>query len=166
MVIHGSRRRIVVAAMGFVLALAATPLVANAADAESSNLYVSRHHSTDANPCTAHKPCRTIGYAVGVAPVGATIHVGRGKYAEQVSITKRLTLKGEHAVIDATGQTVTAGTSSGANPKADRPGRERSLMSAPSPVEGSCRRIGAPIMKAPRRTRRRTGRSHHANASP
>jgi nitrous oxidase accessory protein NosD len=105
MVIHGSRRRIVVAAMGFVLALAATPLVANAADAESSNLYVSRHHSTDANPCTAHKPCRTIGYAVGVAPVGATIHVGRGKYAEQVSITKRLTLKGEHAVIDATGQT-------------------------------------------------------------
>src|SRR5450759_5934817 len=39
-----------------------------------------------------------------VAPAGATIHVDKGTYSEQVSITKSLTLEGEHEVIDATGQ--------------------------------------------------------------
>jgi len=105
MAIAGSRRRIVTVAMGFVLALSATPLVAAVADASSPNLYVARYHSTDANPCTAHKPCRTIGHAVDIASPGTTIHVGMGTYHEQVSITKRLTLMGWHAVIDATGQT-------------------------------------------------------------
>jgi nitrous oxidase accessory protein NosD len=97
-------RRVLALAMVLALALAAM-LVAPVAAGSSSHLYVSRHHSSDTNPCTAHRPCRTIGHAVDVAPVGATIHVRRGTYHEQVSITQRVTLTGWHAVIDATGQT-------------------------------------------------------------
>lgn len=104
MVVPVSRRRIAAAAVGLALALAAMPLAVPIAAASSPDLFVARYHSSDTNPCTAHKPCRTIGHAVDVAPAGATIRVGRGKYSEQVSITKRLTLKGWHAVIDATGQ--------------------------------------------------------------
>lgn len=85
-----------------VAMLGATSLAA----AASSSLYVSKeHHSSDANPCTASQPCLTIGHAVSVAPAGATIHVDEGTYAEQVSITKQLTLKGEDSIIDAAGQT-------------------------------------------------------------
>ena len=105
MLVPVSRLRAMAAAVGLALALAVAPLAVPIAAASSPNLFVARHHSSDTNPCTAHKPCRTIGHAVDVAPPGATIHVGRGTYAEQVSITKRLTLKGVHAVIDATGQT-------------------------------------------------------------
>jgi parallel beta-helix repeat protein len=85
---------------GLLLALS----VAGTSLAASSRLYVSREHGSDANPCSASKPCLTIGHAVSVAPAGATIHVDKGTYQEQVSITERLTLKGENAVIDATGQ--------------------------------------------------------------
>ena len=95
-----------VGAIGAILALATTMVMASPVGAASSQFFVSKSgHSSDANPCSASKPCLTIGRATEVAPPGATIHVGRGVYAEQVSITKRLTLKGEHAVIDATGQT-------------------------------------------------------------
>lgn len=103
--VPGFRPRGLAVAMGFALAMAATPLVPSVVAAASPNLYVARSHSSDANPCTYHKPCRTIGHAVDVALDGATIHVGRGTYHEQVSITKRLNLKGTHATIDATGQT-------------------------------------------------------------
>jgi len=93
-----------VGVIGALLALTATLVAAPVAAAAPSRLYVSKEHSSDANPCSASMPCRTIGHAVGVAPAGAAIYVDEGRYAEQVSITKRLTLKGEHAVIDATGQ--------------------------------------------------------------
>src|SRR5450759_3720170 len=95
------RRRGFGVLFGLLLALS----VAGTSLAASSRLYVSREHGSDANPCSASMPCRTIGHAVDVAPAGATIHVDKGTYGEQVSITKSLTLKGENAVIDATGQT-------------------------------------------------------------
>lgn len=94
-----------VGAIGVVLTMVAMLGATPVAAAASSSLYVSKeHHSSDANPCTASKPCLTIGHAVSVAPAGATIHVDEGTYAEQVSITKQLTLKGEDAIIDAAGQ--------------------------------------------------------------
>ena len=93
-----------VGVIGALLALAATLVAAPVAAATPSQLYVSKEHSSNANPCSKSMPCRTIGHAVGVAPAGATIYVDEGTYKEQVSITKRLTLKGEHAVIDATGK--------------------------------------------------------------
>jgi nitrous oxidase accessory protein NosD len=100
-----SRRRLATLAAGLTLALALVPMIASPVAATSSHLYVSKFHSSDSNPCTAWRPCRTIGHAVAVATPGTTIHVGRGTYHEQVSITERLTLVGWHAVIDATGQT-------------------------------------------------------------
>jgi nitrous oxidase accessory protein NosD len=92
------------ALMGLVVALAAVALVAPVAAASPPGLYVAKHHSSDANPCSSSQPCLTIGHAVSVAAAGATIHVGRGTYAEQVSITQQVTLISDHAVIDATGQ--------------------------------------------------------------
>jgi len=94
------RRRGFGVLFGLLLALS----VAGTSLAASSRLYVSREHGSDANPCSASMPCRTIGHAVDVAPAGATIHVDKGTYGEQVSITKSLTLEGENAVIDATDQ--------------------------------------------------------------
>jgi nitrous oxidase accessory protein NosD len=94
-----------VGVIGALLALAAMLVAAPVAATTPSRLYVSKEHSSDVNPCSKSMPCRTIGHAVGVAPAGATIYVDEGTYKEQVSITKELTLKGEHAVIDATGQT-------------------------------------------------------------
>ena len=94
-----------VAASGVVAVMAVTMLAGPVAAASPDGLYVSKQHSSDANPCTHSQPCLTIGHAVGVAMPGATIHVDEGTYAEQVNVTKKLTLVGEHAVIDATGQT-------------------------------------------------------------
>jgi parallel beta-helix repeat protein len=57
----------------------------------------------DAGDC-ASAPCQTIGYAVAQADPGDRIDVAAGTYAETVQITKRLTLVGDGAVIDADGQ--------------------------------------------------------------
>jgi nitrous oxidase accessory protein NosD len=92
------------AVAGLAAVMAVAMFAAPIAASSPAGLYVSHEHGSDANPCTHSKPCLTIGHAVAVATAGATIYVDEGKYAEQVSITKRLTLKGEHAVIDATGQ--------------------------------------------------------------
>jgi parallel beta-helix repeat protein len=59
---------------------------------------------TDAGGCTASSPCKTIGFAVGQANAGDVVSVGKGTYDESVSITKRLTLIGHDATIDAAGQ--------------------------------------------------------------
>jgi nitrous oxidase accessory protein NosD len=91
-------------------AVFATPVAASSPTA----LYVSHEQGSDANPCTQSQPCLTIGHAVDVATTGATINVDEGTYAEQVSITKRLTVKGDDAVIDAAGQ------SGGIQPLADQ----------------------------------------------
>jgi nitrous oxidase accessory protein NosD len=90
--------------MGLVAALATAVLVAPVAAATPPGLYVAKHHSSDSNPCSTSQPCLTIGHAISVAAAGATIHVARGTYAEQVSITQKVTLISDHAIIDATGQ--------------------------------------------------------------
>lgn len=103
----GSRFSPRLARMGAIAAaaaLAASLVIAPVAGAESSKLYVSASHGNDSWACTAGRPCATIGHAVAVAPDGATIYVRKGIYDEQVSITSRLNLKGQGAVIDATGQ--------------------------------------------------------------
>ncbi len=57
----------------------------------------------DVGDCTA-TPCRTINYAISQASAGDVISVAAGTYSESVSITKRLSLVGNDATIDATGQ--------------------------------------------------------------
>ena len=91
--------------LGVVVALAASVLVSPVAAASPPGLYVSQLHGSDANSCSSSQPCLTIGHAVSVAAAGATIHVDQGTYHEQVSVTKRLTLVANHAVVDATGLT-------------------------------------------------------------
>jgi parallel beta-helix repeat protein len=64
-----------------------------------------RHVSTsgsDTGDCTA-SPCKTIGYAIGQANATDTVAVASGTYAESVTVTKRLSLVGSGARIDATG---------------------------------------------------------------
>lgn len=58
---------------------------------------------TDAGSC-ASSPCLTISYAVGQANAGDVIDVAAGTYLESVGVTKRLTLLGHNATIDAAGQ--------------------------------------------------------------
>ena len=64
--------------------------------------YVSPSGS-DTGDCTA-APCRTIGYAVAQAAAGGLVSVAAGTYNETVTISKRLSLVGSDATIDATGQ--------------------------------------------------------------
>ena len=104
MTLVSSHRLARAAVVGLAAAMAVAMFAAPVAASSPSGLYVSHEHGSDANPCTHSKPCLTIGHAVAIATAGATINVDEGTYAEQVSITKRLTLKGEDAVIDATGQ--------------------------------------------------------------
>ena len=70
--------------------------------ADGRTRYVSPSGS-DVGTCTA-SPCRTINYAVGQASSGDVVSVARGTYHESVNVTKRLTLAGHDATIDATGQ--------------------------------------------------------------
>jgi parallel beta-helix repeat protein len=65
-----------------------------------------RHVSTsgtDIGTCTT-SPCRTIGYAIAQANAGDTVSVASGTYAESVAVTKRLSLVGDGATVDATGE--------------------------------------------------------------
>ncbi|HEY3669412.1 MAG TPA: NosD domain-containing protein [Acidimicrobiia bacterium] len=67
-------------------------------------LFVSASRGSDAGPCTAFRPCRTIGHAVSVAPTGGTITALPGTYAESVTVTRRINLRSFGATVDATGQ--------------------------------------------------------------
>ena len=68
----------------------------------ASTRYVSTG-GTDTGDCTV-SPCRTISYAVGQANSGDVVSVASGTYLESVNVTKRLSLVGHDATIDATGQ--------------------------------------------------------------
>lgn len=74
---------------------------AGAAGAAGKTRYVSPG-GADVGDCTG-SPCLTIGYAVGQASAGDTVSVAAGLYAESVNITKRLSLVGSGATIDASG---------------------------------------------------------------
>jgi nitrous oxidase accessory protein NosD len=93
------------AAIGLAATLAGALLATPVAAASPAALYVSHAHGSDANTCTQSQQCLTIGHAIAMAAPGATINVDEGTYAEQVSITKKVVLKGDDAMIDATGQT-------------------------------------------------------------
>jgi nitrous oxidase accessory protein NosD len=100
-----SRRLARAGLIGLVVAMAGALFVSPVAAASPAGVYVAEVHGSDANPCSSSQPCLTIGHAVSVAVPGATVHVDLGTYHEQVSVTKRLTLVGNHTVVDATGQT-------------------------------------------------------------
>jgi parallel beta helix pectate lyase-like protein len=70
---------------------------------DSHRRYVSPT-GADVGTCSAKAPCRTINYAVGQANPGDEISVARGTYHETVHVTKRVSLEGHDATIDATGQ--------------------------------------------------------------
>lgn len=109
-------RRSVALALALVGALAATASAHGQAGAHGRGahgrgqaragkvLYVAPSGS-DAATCTRTAPCQTIGHAVAVARRGATVIVLAGTYAEQVTVSQRLSLVGRgRAAIDATGK--------------------------------------------------------------
>jgi nitrous oxidase accessory protein NosD len=91
-------------ALGVATAAAMVVSLVGAATVAAADptLYVSTSGS-DAAACAQADPCLTIGHAVMVAAPGSTIVVEPGTYHEQVFITKRLTLTGHDATIDASG---------------------------------------------------------------
>ncbi len=54
----------------------------------------------DANPGTQISPFATINHAISVAPAGSTIYVDAGTYAENVNVSKSLTILGSNASIN------------------------------------------------------------------
>jgi parallel beta-helix repeat protein len=92
-----------VAVVAVATSMVASLVVAGSvAAAGPTTLYVSTGGS-DGTACTQAAPCLTVGHAVSVALPGSEIVVEAGTYHEQVFITKRLTLTGEGATIDASG---------------------------------------------------------------
>ena len=67
--------------------------------AAQTNRYVSVT-GTDAGNCSVGSPCATITYAVRVADAGDNILLAAGKYNQQVTITKPITLQGVGAGTD------------------------------------------------------------------
>jgi hypothetical protein len=98
---------------------AACALAAAGPAAASDALFVSGSAGNDSQSCSWHKPCATIGHAVGMAHDGTTIFVGPGTYREQVTVTRSLALRGFDAVIDASGKdngiVVTGASSAGSS---------------------------------------------------
>jgi parallel beta-helix repeat protein len=78
-------------------------LMAAAAGAAGTTRYVSPT-GIDVGDCTG-SPCLTVSYAVEQANADDTVSVAAGTYNESVSVTKRLTLLGHDATIDAAGET-------------------------------------------------------------
>ena len=94
---RGLRARVTIASI--VSAVVALSVAGSAA--AGGALFVSASSGNDANPCSSTQPCRTIGHAVAVASPGSTISVAAGTYAEEVVISKSLTLVGDDSVVDA-----------------------------------------------------------------
>jgi filamentous hemagglutinin len=92
-----ARMALALSAVGF-LAGASVIVASSAAQAAkkppAGALYVSTS-GTDTGTCTtASAPCATIGYALSQAPANATIEVAAGTYAEQVVVSKNVTIVG------------------------------------------------------------------------
>jgi parallel beta-helix repeat protein len=85
--------------------LAATAAPASAHVGDGGDVYVSQNGHNSSGCGSQTNPCRTINHGIGNAKVDAIVHVGPGTYAEQVMITKRLSLLGSGATIDASGNT-------------------------------------------------------------
>ena len=84
---------------------------ASASDGHSSSSVHVSAHGTDSATCGASSaPCRTITQGVALAQPGGSVDVGPGTYHEQVVVSKRLELDGDHAVIDASGLQSGSGT--------------------------------------------------------
>ncbi|HEV7753927.1 MAG TPA: right-handed parallel beta-helix repeat-containing protein [Baekduia sp.] len=101
---HRNRTRRLLAASAVVTTMGAACALAGASPAVAGGeFFVAASAGDDGNPCTAAEPCRTIGHAVAIADDGSRVSVAPGTYAETVSIDKRLRLRGDDAVVDATG---------------------------------------------------------------
>jgi hypothetical protein len=99
----GPRGRARVAGLAVAGAMIATLVAVGAASAAMPHTFYVAPSGSDAGSCSSAAPCQTISHAVATAPAGSTIVVRHGTYHEQVFISKRLTLKGQDATIDATG---------------------------------------------------------------
>jgi nitrous oxidase accessory protein NosD len=87
-------------AAAFVLAVSC----AAASAAAAKTLYVSPT-GNDSHACTLAAPCKTIGHAVAKARKGDAVNVAHGTYAEQVTLTKDITVVGVAGpVVNAAGQ--------------------------------------------------------------
>jgi hypothetical protein len=87
----------------FVVALVVALAIPGSTVLAASGLFVSASGS-DANPCTASKPCATINHALAVGGAGSTILVGPGKYDEVVVVSTRANLVAQgNVTIDADG---------------------------------------------------------------
>ena len=72
---------------------------------EASATFFASKRGVDSGTCgRASNPCLSIGQAVTNASAGSAVVVLPGTYAEMVTIGKKLSLRGVHATIDATGQ--------------------------------------------------------------
>jgi len=102
---HGPTRRArsiaSLASLSLGGAVAASLLAAGSVAASVPTTRYVATNGNDANACTWAAPCATIGHAVDVAAPGSTISVAAGTYHEQVFVTKRLSLVGHGAVVDA-----------------------------------------------------------------
>jgi hypothetical protein len=96
------KRRLAAVAVVAAVSSVVVTLAAAGTAAAAGPLFVSPSGS-DANPCSAVRPCRTIGHAVSVASVGSVVQVAAGTYSEEVSIANRVTLLAHNATIDASG---------------------------------------------------------------
>jgi nitrous oxidase accessory protein NosD len=94
---------LVASAAVLVLGGAGALVAAAPAAAHGDALFVSASAGDDGNACTYDQPCRTIGHAIAVADDGSRVSVAPGTYAESVLIDKRLRLRGDDAVVDASG---------------------------------------------------------------
>ena len=92
--------------MRLYLTLLCGVVLAFAMGASAAASGTTRHVSptgSDTGNCTV-SPCRTIQYAVNQANSGDIVSVAAGTYDESVSVTKRLSLVGSGATIDAAGE--------------------------------------------------------------
>jgi len=89
-----------VATLTFIFGALATGLLASTPASATGPVttYVATTGSNTSNSCTsAATPCQTISYALTKTPAGGTVSVAAGTYAEQVTITKNVSIIGAGA---------------------------------------------------------------------